>query len=66
MTISSLIEQIISTHVPREGDDLAAEGKITAEIVFQPTSPARGTTFCAAGHSRLMQISTHVPREGDD
>ena len=35
-------------------------------LLFQSTSPARGTTEQLRAHAAAENISIHVPREGDD
>ena len=56
----------ISIHVPREGDDSIRLVMMTVPLVFQSTSPARGTTVVVEVSNKVEVISIHVPREGDD
>ena len=59
--------RVISTHVPRTGDDIASDSSSDFTLAFQPTSPVRGTTFYVRyGVPDTFHISTHVPRAGDD
>ena len=61
-----LVEQHISIHVPRVGDDsprLAAERDV---LIFLSTSPVWGTTVPVAVVTTKGRISIHVPRVGDD
>ena len=59
-------QQQISIHVPREGDDLGEIGDKLLAVVFQSTSPVRGTTVILKQRIPVVNISIHVPREGDD
>ena len=56
----------ISIHVPREGDDSALRCEAFSGVLFQSTSPVRGTTEMAKDLRQKAKISIHVPREGDD
>ena len=56
---------LISTHVPRAGDDRLTSSSMPPER-FQPTSPVRETTKTKHIKTRHKPISTHVPRAGDD
>ena len=58
--------KVISTHVPRAGDDRRLEEDIRHGLKFQPTSPVRETTKSFPPGLRDFFISTHVPRAGDD
>ena len=57
---------IISTHVPRAGDDVDGHNYPNLPLIFQPTSPVRETTYPSCYSRPYPQISTHVPRAGDD
>ena len=56
----------ISIHVPREGDDYRTFSYVARYVLFQSTSPVRGTTEALARGGSRYEISIHVPREGDD
>ena len=56
----------ISIHVPREGDDRPMLVSLTLALIFQSTSPVRGTTLFLFMLLSSLSISIHVPREGDD
>ena len=56
----------ISIHVPREGDDRLVKAWGFRRVLFQSTSPVRGTTPHHRFHTVPLLISIHVPREGDD
>ena len=59
-------ERDISIHVPREGDDSNIVFPSSFLLLFQSTSPARGTTTSDTQIIQMEAISIHVPREGDD
>ena len=55
--------EIISIHVPREGDDAAVPKHLRRDTAFLSTSPARGTThivniFCG----KVVFLSTSPAR----
>ena len=55
----------ISTHVPREGDDVKGNPFPFLAAGFQPTSPARGTTFARqAFRLELFQFQPTSPARG--
>ena len=66
MVSGKRFDVIISTHVPRAGDDVLDSTPKTAAEIFQPTSPVRETTPVLTGFGVSVAISTHVPRAGDD
>ena len=57
---------VISTHVPRAGDDETPDIPYREGGRFQPTSPVRETTPGERAPRIAIHISTHVPRAGDD
>ena len=56
----------ISIHVPRKRDDDTVISQSFTQIVFQSTSPARGTTDKLSVFAIAFPISIHVPRKRDD
>ena len=61
-----VIDEEISIHVPREGDDSPGGAAPARSRLFQSTSPVRGTTLNISFAGDRPEISIHVPREGDD
>ena len=60
------VENKISIHVPRVGDDVKEAAAMADQTVFLSTSPVWGTTVHRTAGKRLIEISIHVPRVGDD
>ena len=56
----------ISIHVPRAGDDAVIIIFVIKALIFQSTSPVRGTTSIVSFTFLQVCISIHVPRAGDD
>ena len=50
------LEGVISIHVPREGDDQAAQSGQGEIVKFQSTSPVRGTTLSVCRHDMWMYV----------
>ena len=55
---------LISTHVPREGDDSGTSSACGRHIQFQPTSPARGTTSYPSFLPHMGQFQPTSPARG--
>ena len=58
--------QLISTHVPRAGDDPRTGERNGDGTDFNPRPPCGRRPSSAYSDDRSAPISTHVPRAGDD
>ena len=57
----------ISIHLPRVGQDPAAQAMMSARLIFQSTCPVWGRTLRYAGDELMVVlISIHLPRVGQD
>ena len=54
----------ISIHVPREGDDPRAKANLVLVLVFQSTSPARGTTSGRGWNTASVSFQSTSPARG--
>ena len=57
---------VISIHVPREGDDPIVLSGSTGASYFNPRPPRGGRLPQVTSPATTGWISIHVPREGDD
>ena len=60
------LDRDISTHVPRAGDDFAAERAERGSAHFNPRPPCGRRRSQRETTGQKTVISTHVPRAGDD
>ena len=55
---------MISIHVPREGHDVKGSGLDPADVLFQSTCPARGTTQSADIRAGKFEFQSTCPARG--
>ena len=55
---------VISIHVPRTGDDFASSSGLSFSLLFQSTSPARGTTGYSMKKLTVNQFQSTSPVRG--